>query len=116
MGIFAGVKDAHVLDATFHYGLVLMICSLPLFGGVAMILANTGTLSMGVLANIHTNPILNMSRTLLLIGAIGEGALAPFFATKVEMIRAKGAPYINMMHLSSLMVFTRVIEVLLILG
>lgn len=116
MGIFAGVKDTHVLDATFHYGLVLMICSLPLFGGVAMILANTGTLSMGILANIPTNPILNMSRTLLLIGAIGEGALAPFFATKVEMIRAKGAPYINMMHLSSLMVFTRVIEVLLILG
>jgi len=116
LGIFAGVRDAHVLDAAFHYGLVLMICSLPLFGGVAMILANTGTLSMGVLANIPTNPILNMSRTLLLIGAIGEGALAPFFATKVEMIRAKGSPYINMMHLSSLMVFTRVIEVLLILG
>jgi len=116
MGIFAGVKDTHVLDATFHYGLVLMICSLPLFGGVAMILAKTGTLSMSILANIPTNPILNMSRTLLLIGAFGEGALAPFFATKVEMIRAKGAPYINMMHLSSLIVFTRIIEVLLILG
>lgn len=116
MGIFAGVKDSHVLGAAFQYGLVMMICSLPLFGGVAIALAKTGTLSLGVLAGIPANPILNISRTLLLIGAVGEGALAPFFATKVEMIRAKGAPYINMMHLSSLMVFTRIIEIMFILG
>ncbi len=116
IGIFAGIKDTHVLDAAFQYGLVLMICSLPLFGGVALILANTGTLSLGVLGNLPSNQIINVGRTLLLIGAVGEGALAPFFATKVEMIRAKGAPFINMMHLSSLMVFTRIIELLLILG
>ncbi|MBM4241267.1 MAG: hypothetical protein FJ150_06375 [Euryarchaeota archaeon] len=116
MGIFAGIKDSHVLDAAFQYGLVMMICTLPLFGGVAITLAKTGTLSLGVLAGMPSNPILNISRTLILVGAVGEGALAPFFATKVEMIRAKGAPYINMMHLSSLMVFTRVIEILFILG
>jgi energy-converting hydrogenase A subunit H len=116
IGIFAVVKDSHVLDAAFNYGLVMMICSLPLFGGVALILANTGTLSLGVLANIPGNSVLSIGRLLLLIGAVGEGALAPFFATKVEMIRAKGAPYINMMHLSSLMVFTRLIEILFILG
>lgn len=116
IGIFAVVKDTHVLDAAFNYGQVMMICSLPLFGGVALILANTGTLSLGVLATIPGNSVLNIGRMLLLIGAVGEGALAPFFATKVEMIRAKGAPYINMMHLSSLMVFTRLIEILFILG
>ena len=116
IGIFAVVRDSHVLDAAFQYGLVMMICSLPLFGGVALILAKTGTLSLGVLAGIPGNPIINVGRMLLLIGAVGEGALAPFFATKVEMIRAKGAPYINMMHLSSLMVFVRLIEILFILG
>ncbi|MEG3224559.1 MAG: hypothetical protein BME94_03290 [Methanobacteriales archaeon Met13] len=116
LGIFAGIRNSHVLDAAFQYGLVLMICTLPLFGGVAILLAKTGTLSLGVLSGLPGNPILNISRTLLLIGAVGEGALAPFFATKVEMIRAKGAPYINMMHLSSLMVFTRIIEILLIMG
>lgn len=116
IGIFAVVRDSHVLDAAFNYGLVMMICTLPLFGGVALILAKTGTLSLGVLAGIPGNPVLNVGRILLLIGAVGEGALAPFFATKVEMIRAKGAPYINMMHLSSLMVFTRLIEILFILG
>ncbi len=116
VGIFAVVKDTHVLDAAFQYGLVMMICSLPLFGGVALILAKTGTLSLGVLAGIPGNPVLNVGRMLLLVGAVGEGALAPFFATKVEMIRAKGAPYINMMHLSSLMVFTRLIEILFIVG
>lgn len=116
LGIFAVVKDSHVLDAAFQYGLVIMICSLPLFGGVALILAKTGTLSLGVLAGLPGNPVSNIGRMLLLIGAVGEGALAPFFATKVEMIRAKGAPYINMMHLSSLMVFTRLIEILFILG
>jgi energy-converting hydrogenase A subunit H len=116
IGIFAVVRNSHVLDAAFQYGLVMMICSLPLFGGVALILAKNGTLSLGVLAVIPGNPMSNIGRMLLLIGAVGEGALAPFFATKVEMIRAKGAPYINMMHLSSLMVFTRLIEILFILG
>jgi len=85
VGIFAVVKDTHVLDAAFQYGLVMMICSLPLFGGVALILAKTGTLSLGVLAGIPGNPVLNVGRMLLLVGAVGEGALAPFFATKVEM-------------------------------
>jgi len=116
IGIFAGVNDTHVLDAAFQYGLVLIISSLPLFGGVALILANTGTLSLGVLGMLPSNPVINVGGTLLLIGVVGKGALAPFFATKVEMIRAKGAPFINMMHLSSLMVFTRIIELLLILG
>jgi energy-converting hydrogenase A subunit H len=116
LGIFAVVRNSHVLDAAFEYGLVLMICSLPLFGGVAILLAKTGTLSMAVLASIPGNPILNVSRALVLIGAIGEGALAPFFATKVEMIRARGAPFINMMHLSSLIVFTRLIEIMFIMG
>lgn len=116
IGIFAVVRNTHVLEAAFQYGLVMMICSLPLFGGVSLILAKTGTLSLGVLATVPGNPVVNLGRMLLLIGAVGEGALAPFFATKVEMIRAKGAPFINMMHLSSLMVFTRIIEILLILG
>jgi energy-converting hydrogenase A subunit H len=116
IGIFAVVRDSHVLDAAFQYGLVMMMCTLPLFGGVALILAKTGTLSLGVLAGIPGNPIINVGRMLLLVGAVGEGALAPFFATKVEMIRAKGAPFINMMHLSSLMVFVRLIEILFILG
>lgn len=116
IGIFAVVRNTHVLGAAFQYGLVMMICSLPLFGGVALVLAKTGTLSLGVLATMPGNPVINVGRMLLLVGAVGEGALAPFFATKVEMIRAKGAPFINMMHLSSLMVFTRIVEILLILG
>ena len=46
IGIVAAVKQVDVLDAAFQYGLVAMIATLPLFGGAAMILASTGTISL----------------------------------------------------------------------
>jgi energy-converting hydrogenase A subunit H len=44
---------------------------------------------------------------------IGETGVAPFYAAKAEMFRAPGAPYILMIHLSSLLVIVRTVEILL---
>jgi len=48
----------------------------------------------------------------LVLGVIGEG-MAPFYIAKAEITRAPGAPYVLMIHVSSLLIFLRVIEIIL---
>lgn len=116
VGIVSAVKQVDVLDAAYHYGIIAMISSLPLFGGAAIILASTGTLSLFEIANIATTaPMMIFGAVLLLIGIAGETGTAPFFATKAEMFRTPGSPFILIIHLSSLMVIIRSIEILLII-
>lgn len=115
LGIVSAVKQVDVLDAAYQYGIIAMISSLPLFGGAAIILAATGTLSLFVIAGIATTPMMIFGTVLLLIGIAGETGIAPFFATKAEMFRTPGSPFILIIHLSSLMVIIRSIEVLLVI-
>lgn len=115
VGIVSAVKQVDVLDAAYQYGIIAMISSLPLFGGAAMILAAIGTLSLFVIAGIGTTPMMIFGAILLLIGIAGETGIAPFFATKAEMFRTPGSPFILIIHLSSLMIIIRAIEVLLII-
>jgi energy-converting hydrogenase A subunit H len=110
IGIVAGVKNRHVLSAAFSYGLVVMMATVPLFAGAAIILATTGTLSIWELAATGGVPI--VAKLLLLIGVFGEG-MAPFYIGKAEITRASGAPYILMIHVSSLLLFLRLVEILL---
>lgn len=112
IGIVAAVEKRHVLEAAFQYGLIIMLASIPLFGSAALILGSTGTLSMHELANISVG---SFAPLMLLTGVVGEVGVAPFYATKAELFRAPGAPYIIMVHVSTLLVFIRSIEVLLIL-
>jgi energy-converting hydrogenase A subunit H len=53
-------------------------------------------------------------KALLILGVMGEG-MAPFYAAKAEMFRAPGAPYVIMCSLSSLLIFLRVIEIVLVI-
>ena len=115
VGIVSAVKQVDVLDAAFQYGIIAMISSLPLFGGAAIILAATGSLSLLVISGAVVTPMMIFGAILLLIGIAGETGIAPFFATKAEMFRTPGSPFILIIHLSSLMVIIRVIEVLLII-
>jgi len=110
IGIVAAVKNKHVLSAAFSYGLVVMMGTVPLFAGAAIIAATTGTLSIWELAAVGGVPII--AKLLLLIGVLGEG-MAPFYIGKAEITRASGAPYILMIHVSSLLLFLRVVEILL---
>jgi energy-converting hydrogenase A subunit H len=114
VGIVSEVKQVDVLDAAYQYGIIALISSLPLFGGAAMILAATGSLSLFVIAGLTPTPMMIFGAVLLLIGVAGETGMGPFFATKAEMFRTSGSPFILIIHLSSLMVFIRVIEVLLL--
>jgi energy-converting hydrogenase A subunit H len=110
IGIIAGVKNTHVLSAGFSYGLVVMMGTVPLFAGAAIIAASTGTLSIWELAAAGGVPL--VAKLLLLIGVLGEG-MAPFYIGKAEITRASGAPYILMIHVSSLLLFLRVVEILM---
>lgn len=116
IGIVSAVKMVDVLDAAFQYGLIAMIASLPLFGGAALILAASGTLSLLALANVATTPMMYFASLLLLMGIMGETGVAPFYATKAEMFRTPGSPFILIIHLSSLLVIIRAIEILLIIN
>jgi energy-converting hydrogenase A subunit H len=111
VGIVAAVKNRHVLNAAFEYGIVAMVATLPLFGGAALILGTTGTLSIPMLAAGDTAAVPLIGKALLTLGVIGEG-MAPFYAAKAEMFRAPGAPYVIMCSLSSLLIFLRVIEII----
>lgn len=110
IGIVAAVKNKHVLDSAFSYGLVVMMGTVPLFAGAAIAVATTGTLSIWALAGVGAVPLI--AKILLLLGVLGEG-MAPFYIGKAEITRAPGAPYILMIHVSSLLLFLRVIEILL---
>lgn len=92
IGIVAAVKQIDVLDAAFQYGLVAMIAILPLFGGAAMILASTGTISLLEIAHIPTTFMMIFGSLLLFLGVAGETGVAPFYATKAEMFRTPVHP------------------------
>ncbi len=117
IGIVSAVKQIDVLNAAFQYGLIAMIASLPLFGGAALVLASTGTLSLLQLSTLaSTTPMMYFASLLLLMGIAGETGVAPFYATKAEMFRTPGSPFILIIHLSSLLVIVRAIEILLIIN
>ncbi|MDO5844561.1 MAG: hypothetical protein Q4Q53_05405 [Methanocorpusculum sp.] len=111
IGIVATVKNGHVLKAAFSYGLVVMMGTVPLFAGAAIVAATCGTLSIWELAGAAAVPFI--AKLLILIGVLGEG-MAPFYIGKAEITRAPGAPYILMIHVSSLLLFLRVVEILLV--
>jgi energy-converting hydrogenase A subunit H len=114
IGIVSAVKQTSVLNSAFNYGLIAMMCSLPLFGGASIILASTGTLSLAVLSQMHASPMVVFGAVLMLIGILGESGVAPFFASKAEMFRTAGSPFIVIIHLSSLFIIVRAVEILLL--
>jgi energy-converting hydrogenase A subunit H len=114
VGIVAAVKNRHVQNAAYQYGIVALAATVPLFGAAAMIAATTGTLSMIELWSNATPAVPLVVKALLVLGVMGEG-MAPFYAAKAEMFRAPGAPYVIMCSLSSLLIFLRVIEVVLVI-
>jgi len=113
VGIVAAVKSSHVQDAAYQYGLVALSATVPLFGAAAVYAASTGSLSMIELAKGTLPAVPVIAKALLVIGVIGEG-MAPFYAAKAEMFRAPGAPYVIMCSLSSLLIFLRVAEVVML--
>jgi energy-converting hydrogenase A subunit H len=113
VGIVAAVKSPHVQDAAFQYGLVALCATVPLFGGAAVYAASTGSLSMIELMKGTLPAVPPIAKALLVVGVIGEG-MAPFYAAKAEMFRAPGAPYVIMCSLSSLLIFLRVVEVVIL--
>jgi energy-converting hydrogenase A subunit H len=117
IGIVGAVKQVDVLDAAYQYGLIAMMASLPLFGGAALILAATGTISLLEINSLtYTTPMMILGSILLFLGVAGETGVAPFFATKAEMFRTPGSPFLLIIHLSSLLVLVRLIEILLIIN
>jgi energy-converting hydrogenase A subunit H len=114
IGIVAAVKNRHVQEAAFQYGIVALSALLPLFGAAAITAATTGTLSMIELWQGTTPAVPPVAKAFLVLGVMGEG-MAPFYAAKAEMFRAPGAPYVIMCSLSSLLIFLRVIEVVLVI-
>lgn len=113
VGIVAAVRSRHVQNAAYQYGLVALAGTVPMFAAAGMVAATTGTLSMLELAKgTLTVPV--AARALLVLGVMGEG-MAPFYAAKAEMFRAPGAPYVIMCSLSSLLIFLRVTEVVLLI-
>lgn len=114
IGIVSAVKQTSVLNSAFNYGLIAMMCSLPLFGGASIVLASTGTLSLFELSQMPSNPMVIFGLVLMLIGIIGESGIAPFFASKAEMFRTPGSPFLVIIHLSSLFIIVRAVEILLL--
>ncbi|HUU75754.1 MAG TPA: hypothetical protein VMW63_06645 [Methanoregulaceae archaeon] len=112
VGIVAAVKNRHVQNAAFQYGLVAMAATLPLFAGAAITASTTGTLSILQLAIPAVSGVPLAVKGLIILGVMGEG-MAPFYAAKAEMFRAPGAPYVIMCSLSSLLIFLRVIEIVM---
>jgi energy-converting hydrogenase A subunit H len=111
IGIVAAYKVRHVLNAAFQYGIVAMIATVPLFGAAAITLGTTGTLSMWEL--FRTEVVVPLiAKAFLVLGVMGEG-MAPFYVAKAEITRAPGAPFILMIHVSSLLLFLRVVEIVL---
>ena len=113
VGIVAAVKSPHVQDAAYQYGLVALAATIPLFAGAAVYAAATGSLSMVELMKGTLPPVPLIAKAMLVIGVIGEG-MAPFYAAKAEMFRAPGAPYVIMCSLSSLLIFLRVVEIVML--
>lgn len=112
VGIVAAVRNRHVQNAAFQYGIVALTATLPLFGGASIVAASTGTLGILELAK-GAREVPFIAKALITLGVMGEG-MAPFYAAKAEMFRAPGAPYVIMCSLSSLLIFLRVIEIVLV--
>jgi len=110
IGIVAGVNNRYVLNAAYNYGIVAMVATTFLFGGAATALGTCGTLSIWELAGMGMVPL--AAKMFLVLGVMGEG-MAPFYIAKAEITRAPGAPYVLMIHVSSLLIFLRVIEIIL---
>jgi energy-converting hydrogenase A subunit H len=113
VGIVAAVKSPHVQDAAYQYGLVALAATIPLFAGAAVYAAAIGSLSMIELMKGTLLAVPLIAKAMLVIGVIGEG-MAPFYAAKAEMFRAPGAPYVIMCSLSSLLIFLRVVEIVML--
>jgi len=113
VGIVAAVKSKHVQDAAYQYGLVALAATVPLFAGAAIYAAVTGSLSMIELMKGTVPAVPLIAKGMLVLGVIGEG-MAPFYAAKAEMFRAPGAPYVIMCSLSSLLIFLRVVEIVML--
>ncbi|SCL76669.1 putative monovalent cation/H+ antiporter subunit D [Methanoculleus chikugoensis] len=111
IGIVAAYRNRHVLNAAFQYGIVAMLATVPLFGGAAIVLSSTGTLSMWELFTAAVAVPL-IAKAFLVLGVMGEG-MAPFYIAKAEITRAQGAPFILMVHVSSLLLFLRVMEIVI---
>ncbi len=117
IGIVSAVKQIDVLDAAFQYGLIAMIASMPLFAGASLVLASAGTISILQIASLnYTTPMMALGSIILFLGVAGETGVAPFFATKAEMFRTPGSPFLLIIHLSSLLIIIRAIEILLIIN
>ena len=117
IGIVGAVRQVDVLDSAYQYGLIAMMASLPLFGGAALVLAATGTISLLEINSLtYTTPMMILGSILLFLGVAGETGVAPFFATKAEMFRTPGSPFLLIIHLSSLLILVRLIEILLIIN
>ena len=114
IGIVSAVRKSWVLNAAYNYGIIAIISSLPLFGAAALIHAKTGTLSIFELSK--TPHDIFYQKIIYAVGMVGETGIAPFYAAKAEMFRAPGAPYILMIHLSSLLIIVRTAEILLTIG
>lgn len=110
IGIVAGVNNRYVLNAAYNYGIVAMVATVFLFGGAATALGTCGTLAIWELAGKGLVPL--GAKMFLVLGVMGEG-MAPFYIAKAEITRAPGAPYVLMIHVSSLLIFLRVIEIIL---
>ena len=115
IGIVSAVKQVSVLDSAYQYGLIAMMCGLPLFGGAAIILAATGTLSLFELQTLPLNAMVVFGALMMLVGVAGESGIAPFYASKAEMFRTPGSPFILIIHLSSLFIIVIFVVILLIL-
>lgn len=113
VGIVAAVKSPHVQDAAYQYGLVALAATVPLFAAAAIYAAVTGSLSMIELMKGTLPAVPLIAKGMLMLGVIGEG-MAPFYAAKAEMFRAPGAPYVIMCSLSSLLIFLRVVEIVML--
>ena len=99
IGIVGAVKQVDVLDSAFQYGLIAMIASTPLFVGASLILAATGTISILAINSLtYTTPMMLFGSILLFLGVAGETGVAPFFATKAEMFRTPGSPFLLIIH------------------
>ncbi len=112
VGIVAATKKPQVLDAAYQYGMTLMIAGLPLFGAAALILGTTGTLSLHELDTIRVSGVVAV---LFILGVLGEIGVAPFYAAKARLFRALGAPYIIMIHVSTLLIIVRTVEIIVTL-
>ncbi|MEO2240640.1 MAG: proton-conducting transporter membrane subunit [Euryarchaeota archaeon] len=112
------VGDDFALECAFHYGLMCLIASLPLFGGAALILASTGTLSLHELMKLPRGAggwTLTYGKVLLTAGVLGEAGVGPFYAVKVDSFRRIWGRYAFVIHLTTLLTFSRFMEILSLL-